>query len=102
MAAMGPPAGKSWADPDLLDVNSSTRMHRTVRVALPPGGRDYNRGSFAPQVAATCGLQNLEACGPMAAGHVWMLTFNSIDAKERLLTRVISSPGKGPRLGSLP
>jgi hypothetical protein len=85
MAAMGPPAGKSWADPDLLDVNSSTRMHRTVRVALPPGGRDYNRGSFAPQVTATCGLQNLEACGPMAAGHVWMLTFNSIDAKERFV-----------------
>jgi hypothetical protein len=85
MAAVGPSTGKSWIDPDLFDGNSSTRLHRTVRVALPPGGRDYNRGSFAPQVAATCGLHNLEACGPMAAGHIWMLTFSSIDAKDRFV-----------------
>jgi hypothetical protein len=83
MADMGSARGKSWVDPDELDGNYATRIHRTVRVSLPPGGRDYNRGSFAQRVEETCGLDKLEACGPMAAGHIWMLTFSNIDAKER-------------------
>jgi hypothetical protein len=83
MADMGPDRSKSWVDPDELDGNYATRIHRTVRISLPLGERYYNRGSFAQKVEETCGLDNLEACGPMAAGHIWMLTFSSIDAKER-------------------
>jgi hypothetical protein len=83
MADMGPVRSRTWLDPDELDSNYSTRVHRTVRVSLPPGGRDYNRGSFAQRVEETCGLDKLEACGPIAAGHVWMLTLTTLDAKER-------------------
>jgi hypothetical protein len=37
MADMGPDRGKSWVDPDELDGNYATRIHRTVRVSLPLG-----------------------------------------------------------------
>jgi exonuclease III len=78
-----------WFDPHSADPNHSTRIHRTVKVVnLTPGGKDYNRGSFAPQVSKTCGLNKLEACGPMAVGHVWMLTFVDVDSKDRFVAAV--------------
>jgi hypothetical protein len=35
MASMGQTQGKSWFDPDEMDPNHATRIHRTVRVTLP-------------------------------------------------------------------
>jgi hypothetical protein len=76
---------RTWLDPDQTDSNRATRIDRAVKIVLPTGGKDYNRGSFANHVAAVVGIAKLEACGPMAASHIWQLTFTDIPSRDRFI-----------------
>jgi len=61
-------------------------MDRSVTVALPKEGKPYCRSDFIPQLNSTCGVKELIACGPTAAGHIWQMTFASANAKDRFLS----------------
>ena len=67
----------------------STCLHhdRTITVTLPLEGKPYDRGDFVKHVTDTVGTSALEACGPMAQGHIlWQLTFTTVTSKDRFLS----------------
>lgn len=49
---------------------SKSRMEKTVKVTLQPGRKDYHKGTFAPHIAILMDLDQLQACGALAAGHM--------------------------------
>lgn len=59
-------------------------MERTVKVTLPPG-KGYDRGTFCHHIDNLMGVDKLEACGPMAAGHVWQLAFVDTDSRDKFI-----------------
>ena len=62
-----------------------SRYDRTVTVTLPVEGKPYDRGDFVRHVTDTVGTSALEACGPMAQGHIglWQLTFTTVTSNDR-------------------
>jgi hypothetical protein len=77
------PYGSFPMESDNLNLAKS-RMERTVKVTLPPG-KGYDRGTFRHHIDALMGVDKLEACGPMAAGHIWQLTFVDNDSRDRFI-----------------
>ena len=56
-----------------------------MTVTLPKEGKPYCRSDFIPQLNSKCGVKELIACGPTAAGYIWQMTF-SANAKDRFLS----------------
>jgi hypothetical protein len=72
--------------PPLIDSNRATRIDRTVKNVLPPGGKDYNRGSFASHVAAVVCIEKLVmlwSCDSQQ--YIWQLTFTDIPSRYRFI-----------------
>lgn len=53
-------------------------------MTLPPG-KGYDRDTFCHHIDALMGVNKLEACGPMAGGHIWQLTFVDKESRDHFI-----------------
>ena len=63
----------------------TTVQSMLTMLTLQKEGKPYCRSDFIPQLNSTCGVKELIACGPTAAGHIWQMMFASANAKDRFL-----------------